>query len=82
MIPAVIKFQKHGVFSSREFHFCTKFTLIFGIPEIRTILKPRECKAEGVSFLSVKLFVDSKLSHFEGELQTEKIPAVIKIPKI
>ena len=37
---------------------------------------------EGVSNLSLKLFVDRKLSRFEGELQSEKIPAVIKIPKI
>ena len=43
-----------------------------------TILKPRECKVEGVSNLSVKLSVERELSHFGGELQSEKIPAVIK----
>ena len=47
---------------------------IFGIPEIWTILKPRECQAEGVSNLSVKLSVLKELSHFQGELQTEKSP--------
>ena len=37
---------------------------------------------EGVSNLSVKLPVPKELSHFGGELQSEKIPAVISIPKI
>ena len=37
---------------------------------------------EGVSLLSVKLSVYRELSHFVGELQCEKIPAVIPIPKI
>ena len=55
---------------------------LFGIPEMWTILKPRECKVEGVSNLSVKLSVERELSHFGGELQSEKIPAVISIPKI
>ena len=40
---------------------------IFGIPKLCTILEPREFQAKGVSNLSVKLSVDSKLSHFEGE---------------
>ena len=40
---------------------------IFGIPEIWTILEPRECQAEGVSNLSVKLSVLRELSRFEGE---------------
>ena len=39
-----------------------------------TILKPREYKVEGVSLLYLKLFVDRKLSHFGGELQSEKSP--------
>ena len=61
-----------------EFHFCPKFTLIFGIPEIGNILEPREFELEGVSNLSVKLPVPKELSRFHGELQSEKIPAVIK----
>ena len=104
-IPAVIKFQKSGLFQNRgnfnlagfqgkmklpifgkfsglnrEFH--PEILPIFGIPEFKSTLKPRECKVEGVSLLSLKLSVYLKLSHFEGELQSEKIPAVILIPKI
>ena len=37
---------------------------------------------EGVSLLSLKLSVLKELSHFGEELQSEKIPAVISIPKI
>ena len=54
---------------------------IFGIPEFGSISEPREFEMEGVSNLSLKLSVDSKLSRLEGELQSEKIPAVIPIPK-
>ena len=36
---------------------------------------------EGVSLLSLKLSVPKELSRFHGELQSEKIPAVIQIPK-
>ena len=50
------------------------FTLIFGIPEFRSILKPREFELEGVSLLSLKLSVLKELSHFQGELQSEKSP--------
>ena len=57
-----------------EFHFCPKFTLIFGIPEIGNILEPREFELEGVSLLSVKLSVYKELSRFHGELQTERFP--------
>ena len=54
--------------SSREFHPPPPHTFpIFGIPKLWTILEPREFQAKGVSNLSVKLSVDSKLSHFEGE---------------
>ena len=60
----------------------SKIYPFFGIPNIQTISKPRECKVEGVSNLYLKRSVDRKLSHFEGELQSEKIPAVILIPKI
>ena len=38
-------------------------------------------EAKGVSNLSLKLSVYRKLSHFGGELQTEKIPAVIPFQK-
>ena len=58
---------KQGV-SSRN------FTLIFGIPKFRSILKPREFELEGVSLLSLKLSVLKELSHFQGELQSEKSP--------
>ena len=57
-----------------EFHFCPKFTLIFGIPEFWSILKPREFELEGVSLLYLKLSVLKELSHFQGELQSEKSP--------
>ena len=67
-LPIFGKFSR----SSREFH--PKFTLIFGIPEFRSILKPRECLVEGVSNLSLKLPVPKELSRFEGELQSEKFP--------
>ena len=56
------------------FHFNPKFPSIFGIPQIEAILKPRKFQSEGVSFLSVKLSADSKLSHFGGELQTDEFP--------
>ena len=61
-LPIFGKFSR----SKREFH--PKFTLIFGIPEFKSILKPRECQVEGVSLLSVKLSVDREMSRFEGEL--------------
>ena len=57
-----------------EFHFYPKFPTIFGIPEIVAILEPREFQSEGVSNLSLKLSAHSKLSHFEGELQTDEFP--------
>ena len=76
-----MKLPIFGLFSglNREFH--PKIPTIFGIPEFRTISKPRECKVEGVSLLSVKRSVYRELSHFVGELQSEKIPAVIKFQK-
>ena len=77
-----MKLPIFGLFSglNREFH--PKIPTIFGIPEFRTISKPRECQVEGVSLLSMKLSVYRELRRFHGELQTEKIPAVIPIPKI
>ena len=76
-----MKLPIFGKFSglNREFH--PKFSLIFGIPEIGVISKPREFELEGVSLLSVKLSVYRELSRFKGELQSEKIPAVIKFQK-
>ena len=71
-------FKTAEILKWRSFTFVQNFTLIFGIPKFRSILEPRECQEEGVSLLSVKLSVERELSHFEGELQSEKIPAVIK----
>ena len=77
-----MKLPIFGKFSglNREFH--PEILPILGIPEFKSTLKPREFQVEGVSLLSLKLSVYLKLSHFGGELQTEKIPAVIPIPKI
>ena len=61
-----------------EFHFCPKFHPYFWNSKIRNYFKTAGIQAEGVSNLSVKLSVERELSHFEGELQSEKIPAVIK----
>ena len=82
MIPAVLPIPKIWSIFKQGVSLLYKIYPLFGIPEIRTILKPRECLVEGVSLLSVKLSVERELSHFEGELQSEKIPAVISIPKI
>ena len=85
--PRLFQFQKSGLFQNRGnfnlegFHFCPKIYPIFGVPEFRTILKPREFQVEGVSLLSVKLSVYRELSRIEGELQSEKIPAVIEFQK-
>ena len=57
---------------NREFH--PEILPIFGIPEFKSTLKPREFQVEGVSLLSLKMSVYLKLSHFEGELQTERFP--------
>ena len=69
-----MKLPIFGKFSglNREFH--PEILPIFGIPEFKSTLKPREFQVEGVSLLSVKLSVDRKLNHFGGELQTEKFP--------
>ena len=64
---------------NREFH--PKIPTIFGIPEFRTISKPRECQVEGVSLLSMKLSVYRELRRFVGKLQSGKIPAVIEFQK-
>ena len=71
-------FKIAGILKWRGFTIVQNFTLIFGIPKFRSILEPRECQAEGVTLLSLKLSVLKELSHFQGELQSEKIPAVIK----
>ena len=65
-IPAVIGFQKSGLFSSWEFHFYPKIHPISPIPKFGTILKPREFYSRGVSNLSVKLFVLKELSQMGG----------------
>ena len=57
---------------NREFH--PEILPIFGIPEFKSTLKPREFQVEGVSLLSLKLSVLKELSHFGGELQSEKSP--------
>mgnify|MGYP004730131179 CR=1 FL=1 len=67
-------FQNRGNFKMKGFHFNPKFSTIFGIPQIEAILEPREFQSEGVSNLSLKLSAHSKLSHFEGELQTDEFP--------
>ena len=48
-------------FQTQRGSFIQNFTLIFGIPEIGSILKPREFQAEGVSLLSLKLPVPKEL---------------------
>ena len=76
-----MKLPIFGKFSglNREFH--PKIPTIFGIPEFRTISKPRECQVEGVSLLSMKLSVYRELRRFVGKLQSGKIPAVIEFQK-
>ena len=78
-----MKLPSSGIyFQAERGSFIQKFYLIFGIPEFRSISEPRECQAEGVSLLSMKLSVCRELRRLQGELQSEKIPAVISIPKI
>ena len=68
-------------FSGLNREFQPEILPIFGIPEFKSTLKPREFQVERVSNLSLKLSVGKELSRFQGELQTEKIPAVIPFQK-
>ena len=74
-------FKTAGILIWKSFTFVQNFALIFGIPEIGSILKPREFQVEGVSLLSLKLSVFRKLSHFEGELQSETSPRLFQFQK-
>ena len=60
-------FRIAGILKWRGFTIVQNFTLIFGIPEIGSILEPREFELEEVSLLSFKLSVLKELSHFQGE---------------
>ena len=77
-----MKLPIFGKFSrlNREFH--PKNFPYFWNSRIQEYFKTAGIQVKGVSNLSVKLTVYLELSHFGGELQSEKIPAVISIPKI
>ena len=76
--PRGYRFPKIWTIFKLGVSFLSKNNPDFFNSKIQNYFKTAGIQVEGVSNLSVKLSVERELSHFGGELQSEKIPAVIK----
>ena len=74
--------SNRGNFEIKGVSPLSKIPTIFGIPEIGSILKPREFYSRGVSFLSVKLSVLKELSQREFHPDPPHAFPIFGIPKI
>ena len=79
--PRGYRFPKIWTIFKLGVSFLSKSNTDFFNSKIQNYFKTAGIQVEGVSLLSVKLSVRQELRRFEGELQSEKIPAVIRFQK-